>query len=138
MARVRITAGTVKMLAELNDSRTASGIVEALPLASRARTWGEEVYFPTGLSLPEEDPQPHVPPGTVAFWPPENALCLFFGQAPASPVNVVGRMLGNPRDLAAVGVGDEVRVRLEPDSEVDGPAAPACEVPDAADEPTPE
>jgi hypothetical protein len=70
--------------------------------------WGDEVYFDTELVLPEEDPQPHVPPGTVAYWLPGKAVCLFFGQTPASPVSVIGTMRGNPRDLSAVQPGDEV------------------------------
>ncbi len=114
--RVIVTAGSVTMPADLDDSETAKKVLEALPIESRARTWGEEVYFDTEVSLPEENPQAHVPPGTVAYWPPGKALCLFFGQAPASPVNVIGRMLGNPRDLAAVKPGDRVRVEPAPES----------------------
>ena len=33
----------------------------------------------------------------VAYWPPGKALCLFFGQRPYSPVNVVGEIEGDPR-----------------------------------------
>ena len=50
MKRVRITAGKVKMLAELDDSETARAVLEALPLTSRARTWGDEMYFDTPLT----------------------------------------------------------------------------------------
>ena len=114
MTRVRIAAGTVEMIAELNASETAGKVVEALPLAGKARAWGDEIYFDTALVLPEEDPSAHVPPGTVAYWPPGKAICLFFGQTPASPVNVIGRMLGNPRDLAAVSPGDTVRIEPVP------------------------
>ena len=37
-------------------------------------------------------------------------LCLFFGQRPYSPVNVVGEIEGDPMMLAKVGDGDAVRV----------------------------
>ncbi len=114
MSRILITAGSVKMLVELGDSETAKSILAALPISAHARTWGDEVYFETGLSLPDETPLAHVPPGTVAYWSPGSALCLFFGQTPASPVNVIGRMLGNPRDLAAVKAGDPVKVEAAP------------------------
>jgi hypothetical protein len=110
MALIRIRAGSVEMLAELNDSETAKAILKALPLRATARTWGDEVYFDAGVSLPEEAPAATVPPGTVAYWPPGKALCLFFGQTPASPVNVVGGLKGNPRDFAAVRPGDSVSV----------------------------
>jgi hypothetical protein len=100
------------MLVELNSSATAQKLLAVLPVRSSARTWGEEVYFDISLDLPDEEPVATVPPGTVAYWKPGRALCLFFGQKPASPVNVVGRMLGNPRDLAAVKPGDQVRVEL--------------------------
>ncbi len=114
MNRIRITAGPVTMAAELNASETARKILEALPLSGQARTWGEEIYFDTPLVLPEENPQAHVPPGTIAYWPPGKAVCLFFGQTPASPVNVIGKMLGNPRDLAAVSAGKKVRIEPAP------------------------
>ncbi len=112
MKLVRISAGKVSMLAELNDSETAKKIFEALPMSSGAHVWGEEVYFPTSLALAEEAPVAHVPPGTVAYWLPGQALCLFFGQKPASPVTVIGQMRGNPRDFAAVNDGDKVTVEV--------------------------
>jgi hypothetical protein len=46
----------------------------------------------------------------VAYWSPGKALCLFFGQKPYSPVNVVGQIEGDPRVLAEVGDGEPVRV----------------------------
>jgi hypothetical protein len=124
MSRVLIAAGSVKMLAELNDSQTALKVLDALPVESSARTWGEEVYFDVGLSLPDENSHAHVPPGAVAYWPPGDALCLFFGQTPASPVNVIGMMLGNPRDLAAVKPGDRVKVERAPEKGTADPAPP--------------
>ncbi|MHC5057037.1 MAG: cyclophilin-like fold protein [Planctomycetota bacterium] len=114
MPRIRISAGSVTMAAELDTSETAKRVLEALPLSGQARTWGDEVYFDTTLALPEENPHPHVPPGAVAYWPPGKAICIFFGQTPASPVNVIGKVLGNPRDLAAVSPGDAVRITPAP------------------------
>ena len=57
--------------------------------------------------------------GAVAFWPPGNALCLFFGRTPASrgdeirpasPVNVVGRIEGDPTAFRQVRSGAKVTV----------------------------
>jgi hypothetical protein len=114
MSHISISAGSVTMTAVLNDSETAKKLLGALPLKGPARTWGDEIYFDTELSLPEEEPQAHVPPGAIAYWPQGKAICLFFGQTPASPVNVIGKMLGNPRDFAAVSPGDTIRIAPAP------------------------
>ena len=50
--------------------------------------------------------------GAVGYWPPGSALCLFFGQQPVSPVNVVGALEGDLSRLDAVRDGQVVR--LEP------------------------
>jgi len=116
MARMRILieeAG-VEMTAELNDSATTSALWRALPLESSAQTWGAEVYFSVPVECSEEDPQATVIPGTVGYWPPGKAVCLFFGQQPVSPVNPVGALEGDPSVLEAVRDGHVVRLeRLE-------------------------
>ena len=94
MTRIRITLGEVAIAATLNDSRTARLLRRALPFESVARRWGDEVYFETPVSAGEENAQADVPSGTVAYWPPGKALCLFFGQKPYSPVNIVGEIEG--------------------------------------------
>jgi len=110
MARIRVKAGPVEVLVELNASKTAETILAALPIESRARTWGDEVYFETPVAAGAEAPQAEVPFGTAAYWPPGRALCLFFGQTPASPVNVVGSVVGDAGVLRRVRGGDPVRV----------------------------
>ena len=46
MARmIRITAGTVVVDAELNDTNTAGAIWDALPISANGSTWGDEIYF---------------------------------------------------------------------------------------------
>lgn len=110
MGNIRITLGNIAVEARLNDTKTAGLILDALPLESSAKLWGDEVYFDIPVSAPEEDPQADVQSGTVAYWPPGKALCLFFGQTPYSPVNVVGQLEGDPRELASVRDGDAVRV----------------------------
>ncbi len=110
MARIRVKAGAVTVTAVLNDSKTAERLLRALPFDAKAQIWGEEVYFDTPVAAGPEDPKADVPSGAVAYWPPGKALCLFFGQRPYSPVNVVGTIEGDPKALAKVGDGDAVRV----------------------------
>ncbi len=113
MARMRILieeAG-VDLTAEFNDSATAALLWNALPLESPAQTWGAEVYFSVPVETGAEDPQATVDPGTVGYWPPGAAVCLFFGQQPVSPVNLIGTLEGEPNVLEAV--RDGLTVRLE-------------------------
>ncbi|MGW6732067.1 cyclophilin-like fold protein [Streptomyces sp. NPDC055013] len=120
--QIRISWPAGHLTATLDDTPTTQALAKALPLASTARTWGEEVYFDTGVAVPREtDAQQVVEPGTVAFWTDGDALALPYGPTPisrgdecrlASPCNVLGRIDGDPRLLATVRDGDPVRVEL--------------------------
>jgi hypothetical protein len=110
MTRIRITFSQVAVTATLDDSQSAQLLRDAIPFESTAKRWGDEVYFETPITTGEEQPQADVPAGTVAYWPPGRALCLFFGQKPYSPVNVVGRLEGDPAALADVMDDETVRV----------------------------
>lgn len=116
---INIHAGRVRVEAELNDSETAQKIAEALPIEARASIWGDEIYFAIAVSLGEENPSETVELGDLGYWPPGSAFCIFFGPTPASQgeeirpasaVNVIGRVRGDPKALKAVRSGDEVRV----------------------------
>lgn len=110
MKRIRVTIGGLVVTAALNDSSTARKLWEALPVEAEAKRWGDEVYFEVPVEHGEENAQADVPSGCVAYWPPGEALCLFFGQRPYSPVNVVGAIEGDARVLAEVEDGEPVRV----------------------------
>ncbi len=110
MTLVKITIGDIIVTATLDDSSTARVLQDALPFESAAQRWGEEVYFETPVEADEKNSQADVPSGTVAYWPPGKAPCLFFGQKPYSPVNVVGRVEGDAKILKGVSEGDTVRV----------------------------
>ncbi len=116
---VRFKAGTVEATAVLNDSSTADKVWDALPITSAGSTWGDEIYFRVPIEAEEDDAQEVVSMGDVAFWPPGQALCLFFGPTPASrgdeirpasPVNVVGRIEGDATILKQVKPGATVTV----------------------------
>ncbi len=110
MTRILIRAKKVEMAATLNDTPTAKAIWEALPIESRAQTWGKEVYFKIPVHMDPDNAQAEVPSGTVAFWPDGDCLCLFYGQTPYSPVNVVGMLDGDPNGLAKIKSGEDIRV----------------------------
>lgn len=117
---LRIVAGPVSARATLDDSRTARAIWDALPIEEAAQTWGDEIYFPVLVSLPEEDAKAVVGLGDLGYWPPGRAFCIFFGPTPASrgdecrpasPVNVFGHVDEDPTVFKTVRPG--TRVRLE-------------------------
>ncbi len=117
---IQISAGDVTVTATLNDSGTADGLWNALPITGRAQTWGDEIYFSSPVSAEEEaDSQETVEAGAVAYWPPGSALCLFWGPTPmsapgeirpASAVNVKGSIDGDPTVLGQVAGGTEIVV----------------------------
>ena len=116
---IRITAGTVALDAELNDSKSAAAIAAALPIEAKAETWGDEIYFDIGLALAGDSPQEVVALGDLGYWPPGQAFCIFFGPTPmsrgdeirpASAVNVVGRVVDDARAFKRVRAGSRVRI----------------------------
>ena len=115
-----ITAGHVTAEARLNDSKTAGAIWDALPIEAKAETWGDEIYFDIGLTAAPESPKETVESGDLGYWPPGRAFCIFFGPTPmsrgdeirpASAVNVVGRVVGDPKVFQTVRAGARVTLR---------------------------
>ncbi|WP_416518618.1 cyclophilin-like fold protein [Streptomyces achromogenes] len=121
--QIRISWPAGSITASLDASTlTAQALAKALPLASTASTWGEEVYFDTGVSVSREtDARQVVEPGTVAFWTEGDSLALPYGPTPishdgecrlASPCNILGSLDGDAGLLATVRAGDPIRVEL--------------------------
>jgi len=126
--RVRIytpSTGYVEgVLTDEKSPKTFEAVVKALPIESIAERWGDEVYFSTPVSVDEENAVPTVEKGTIAYWPPGNAICIFWGPTPASrspdeirpasPVNVIGRIVGDPTIFSKVRDGERIRIeRIE-------------------------
>jgi hypothetical protein len=114
---IRITAGSVEISATLNDTNTATRIWEVLSIEATVSTWGDEIYFGIPVETEEYDSQEVVELGDLGYWPPGNAFCMFFGRTPASrgdeirpasAVNVVGFMHGDPTVLKQVAYGEPV------------------------------
>ena len=120
MARIRFDFGTLTLEAELLDTPTAKAVLTKLPYEARAMTWGEEVYFDVPADCaPEKDARAVVTPGEVAYWPGGPCIALGFGRTPlsqgdetrlASPSNIFGRLIGDPKQLATVKAGAKVTV----------------------------
>ena len=108
--RIRVMEAGIDLTATLNASRTVERLLEALPIESEATRWGEEIYFLTTVSAPPETPAATVPSGTIAYWPPGQAFCVFFGQTPYSPVNILGSIDGDASVFGRVDSGHVVRV----------------------------
>jgi hypothetical protein len=119
--KIKITAGQVSLMGTLNNSDTARQIARSLPIEARASRWGDEIYFGVAVAAGEENPREVVAVGDLAYWPPGRAVCVFFGPTPASvgdevrpasPVNVVGRVVGDATLFRRVRDGEQVKIEM--------------------------
>jgi uncharacterized protein len=90
---------------ELDDAlapKTVAAVLKYIPFTIKANIWGKEIYTdPAPFSVGPENAHDIVELYDVAFWPPGNAICLFYGNTPLSdsvikpysPVNVIGKIL---------------------------------------------
>lgn len=128
MARkIRIKAGKIEAIAELNDTKTAKAIWEALPIKGHVNRWGEEIYFSIPVRLGLEAGQELVSMGDLGYWPQGSAFCIFFGPTPisqvgeirpAGPVTVFGRVAGNASIFKQVSSGAEIAIERESGSDI--------------------
>ena len=120
--KIKITTpSTGSVVAELTEENpeTVKALIEALPITGRANLWGDEIYFSIPVDAPTENTKTVVELGDLAYWPPGNAFCIFFGPTPmsrgneirpASAVNVFGKVTGDPRVFKKVKNGEEVKI----------------------------
>ena len=101
------------------NPKTAEAVWNALPIKQSGNRWGDEIYFSTPVSLSEENSRAEVEIGSIAYWPPGKALCIFFVSTPASrgdepraasPVNVFAKVLGDATIFRKFRDGDQVSV----------------------------
>ena len=103
--RVKITTGSVTVDAEFFDTECSKMIVERLPIEAVPNKWGDEFYFEVPVKMPlDATAARNVKVGDIGYWPPGNALAIFFGPTPlsrgsdpvpASEVNMVGKISGD-------------------------------------------
>ena len=121
MAQIKIEFENVSIDAVLNDSETANQIKKILPITNTINKWGDEIYFSIDIDDGEINSKEVVDLGDLGYWPPGNAFCLFFGLTPASedndirpasPVNIIGKILGDLEILRTIKSGDQVLIKL--------------------------
>ena len=74
----------------LRDTPTANLIYDALPLTSKVKKWGEEIYFeiPVDVEL-EDNARAVVKFGEIAFWNGGSAIAIGYGKTPVSKENEI-------------------------------------------------
>ena len=120
MVKIMIAVEDISMEAELLDTPTARKIADALPLEGSVNVWGDEIYFDIALTIVQEPgASQDVDVGDLGYWPAGPAFCIFFGPTPVSsgdqpraysPVNVFGRVLGDPQLFKSVPNGAAIRI----------------------------
>ena len=114
---IKIKSEKVEAGAELNDSRVANLIWDSLPIKASVNTWGDEIYFTIPVKTGSDNPVEVVREGDIAYWPQGTAFCIFFGPTPvstpteirpASAVEIVGRIEGDPREFSEVVSGETI------------------------------
>ena len=122
MMKIKITAGKARAFAWLNSTKSAATIWDALPLKGMAHAWGEEVYFQVPVKMGEENARQVVNFGDLAYWPEGNSVCIFFGRTPlsqgdeiraASPVNILGRIINDPRVFQGISEAEAIVEKVE-------------------------
>lgn len=121
MKKIKIESTDTKIELELKalDNPTTKKINESLPIESKVKTWGDEIYFDIGITAPVQDATTDVEIGDIAYWPEGKCLCIFFGRTPiskenkpvpASEVVIVGKTSVNSNLLRKVKPGSKICV----------------------------
>jgi len=118
--KIRITVKNISLDAELFDTACAKAIADIFPIETAPNEWGDEFYFEIAVKQQlDETATTKVKTGDIGFWPPGNALAIFFGPTPmssgtdpvpASAVNLVGRIKGDTTGLKKVKGAKSIRI----------------------------
>ena len=120
--QIKIAVGEIEVDAWLNETDTATGVLDILPVTATVSLWGEEIYFSIPLAKEEEYAREIVDVGDIAYWPSGQAMCIFLGRTPISqgdepraisPVNVIGGISpeGVTGLLGGAKQGDSITIR---------------------------
>jgi len=102
---VKIIVNDITLEAELYATACAKAVLEKLPLEAVPSKWGDEFYFEISVTNPlDETATRMIKIGDIGYWPPGQAIAIFFGPTPlsngtdpvpASEVNIVGKIVGD-------------------------------------------
>ena len=115
--KIYVKAGKIEALAQLNESKIAGLVWDALPISASASIWGDEVYFAIPVKADLAEPKETVNLGDLGYWPEGKCFCIFFGPTPvsakgeirpASSVEVIGKMLTDPKEFKQVHSGEKI------------------------------
>jgi hypothetical protein len=119
-AAIKIVIGNLTLRGELADTACAKQIIDKLPIDTMPEEWGDEFYFSIPVKVPlDETATTKVKVGDIGYWPPGNAMAIFFGKTPmstgvdpvpASSVNLVGRILGDATVLKQAKGASRIRI----------------------------
>ncbi len=109
-------------LDEQYSPKTVKAFVETLPFTVQLNIWGEEIYSSESpIQISEENAKSPVELNDVAYWPSGKAICLFYGPTPigkkgeitpASPVNVIGKIISPDKTILKKVDGSYATFRL--------------------------
>ena len=110
-------------LNDYNSPKTLASLIEKLPFTVQLNVWGDEIYTSsTPIDESEENSKSPVALNDVAYWPTGKAICLFFGPTPigkkneitpASPVNVIGKIIDPDKSVLNSAEGKQATFRLK-------------------------
>ena len=120
--QILIRIADITLTAALRDTPTVQAILTALPIESRAQTWGEEVYFSTPVNVDlEPDARDVVQAGELAFWVEGSCIAIGFGPTPisqgneirlAARTNIWADTQDDVRKLITIQAGDSIHIEV--------------------------
>lgn len=123
MLKIKIVLQDTIIKGEFFNTECAKKIYDTLPIESKVNEWGDEFYFTIPVRCEsDKTATKNLKIGDIGYWPPGNALCIFFGPTPlstgndpvpASEVNIVGRILDDPNIFKEL-IGVK-KIRIEKD-----------------------
>ena len=123
---VQLEIDDSKINLEIDDKfspNTVDSFLKSLPFDVDLNVWGEEIYSSSSpVEVLEENAQSPVTLNDVAYWPTGKAICLFYGPTPignpgeiipASPVNVIGKIISPDKSVLDIADGKRGTFRLQ-------------------------
>ena len=122
LQKIQINLSNITFYGYLEINDFTKKIMSKFPLESDIQFWGDEIYFPISIyENPSENLREIVNKGDIAYWPPGNAFCIFWGPTPmskedeirpASPVKVIGYMDSDSSDFSQFNNGEKININV--------------------------